>query len=118
MSGNDIFEANPERPPKELLERIRIGAISGFNNSTTVFAIPPFAALLVRLSADADKRATKIESLTNKLLWYTVALLVLTFLLVAKEGFDVYAQYSAPYQADQKADQNNHVKPKIHSLNK
>jgi hypothetical protein len=48
-----------------------------------ILVIPPFAALLVELSREARETAEKMVRLTNKLIWLTIGLLLLTAIILA-----------------------------------
>jgi hypothetical protein len=82
------FKAEPDQEVEKLLEEIEAGAEAGARSPsrTTTFAIAPFAALLVRLSRDADKTANKVVRLTWGLFWLTLALLIFTGYLAWKEA--------------------------------
>jgi len=89
-----LFEADPNEPIETLFAKVKTGAVQGFNNRTSVFAIPPFAALLVRLANDADKRAAKVEALTRQLFWLTVGLLILTVFLLIFTAYLAYKEHN------------------------
>jgi hypothetical protein len=99
-----MYNVDPNRAIEEILSDIRIGATQSFqspmgtSNPGAMWA--PFAALLVRLSRDAEATAVRMELLTRRLYILTIALLALTFLLFiltlglfAKEAFDFYKEY-------------------------
>ncbi|MFL6688585.1 MAG: hypothetical protein ACJ8IR_00115 [Alphaproteobacteria bacterium] len=81
-----------ERSKSELLEAIRKEADTGKNavDHYTGFIIPPFAELLMNLAEQAEASAKRLERLTKRLYWCTIAVLVLTFLLFAKEAAELY----------------------------
>ena len=72
------FEANPNETTDDLLQQISTGAANAMNPLLTMEAIPPFAALLVKLSKEAAESASKVEKMTSTLINLTWALLVLT----------------------------------------
>ena len=74
------------------------------------YMLAPFAALLVKLSRDADATATKTLTVTNRLYWLTWALLALTFFLFAKEAMQFYEDDYLPYHQSEKANQNTAIK--------
>jgi hypothetical protein len=92
-----MYNVDPDRSIDEILSDIKVGALKSFHGpmqpSNPGALLAPFAALLVRLSRDADAAAKKMERLTKWLTWLTVAILILTALLFAKEVFDIYEKH-------------------------
>jgi hypothetical protein len=80
------------RTTSELLNAIRDEAVAGKGtvDKYAGFIIPPFAELLVRLSEQAEASAKRLEALTKRLYWCTIAVLGLTFLLLAKEAVELF----------------------------
>lgn len=74
------LESDPEKSVEELLRAITEGAEAGLSDSirNPNRALPPFAALLVKLAKVAEKTA-------NRIVWLTVGLLVITAVLLLKE---------------------------------
>ena len=60
------------------IERLSRGASPGE-------ALSPFGYFLAKLSRDADARSDKLLQVTRNLVWLTVGLLVVTFLLFGLE---------------------------------
>lgn len=81
------LESDPEKSVEELLRAISDGAEAGLSDSirNPNRALPPFAALLVKLSRTAEATASKVVKLTWGLLLLTLALLILTGVLVWQE---------------------------------
>ena len=74
------------------------------------YMLAPFAALLVKLSRDADATGTKTLTVTNRLYWLTWALLALAFFLLAKEAVQFYEDDYLPYLRAKKSKPNTAVK--------
>ena len=82
-----MFNADPTKSTDELLTEIKVAAVQGYNNANPVLSLPAFAALLVRLSRDADATAEKnlriqrnLIRLTGFVLAISVVMLLLQFL--------------------------------------
>jgi hypothetical protein len=91
------YNVDPERPVDDILADIKVGARDSFQtpmgNSDPGKLFAPFAALLVRLSRDAEATARRAEATARRLERLTIAILVFTVLLLAKEGFDIYEKH-------------------------
>jgi len=89
-----MFNADPNRTVDEILADIQRGAVSAASSGNINFVghvLAPFAALLVKLSRDSADATARIERLTRNLFATVVALLiVVTFVLFAKEANDLY----------------------------
>lgn len=70
-----MFNTNPDRPTEEILQDINQSAINAFNNKNTALVIAPFAALLVKLSREADRTSDKNIRLQNGVILLTVLVL-------------------------------------------
>jgi hypothetical protein len=69
---------------KTIGELVRdIEAVEAANWDNPARVVPPFAKLLVRLSRDASETADKMVRLTNRLLWLTILLSLLTAIILA-----------------------------------
>lgn len=81
------FKADPKKEIETLLAEIEAGALAGAQSSsrTSVYAMGPFSALLVRLAREADATANKVVRLTRQLFWLTVALVFVTAYLAWRE---------------------------------
>jgi hypothetical protein len=94
-----VPEIDPDKTPEELaieVERVVL------RNPVPEVALAPFAALLVRLSKDAEKSSKRLQRVTDRLFWVSVTILFLTFLLCAKEGIDLYKQYASQIKQSKK----------------
>jgi hypothetical protein len=49
-----MFNADPDRPIRQILDNIQSEAVRGGQSGNLTYMLPAFAALLVRLSRDAD----------------------------------------------------------------
>lgn len=88
-----MFNADPNRTVDEILADIQRGAVSAASSGNINFVghvLAPFAALLVKLSRDSADATARIERLTRNLFATVVALLIVTFVLFAKEANDLY----------------------------
>lgn len=81
------FKAEPQKGIEHLLAEIEAGALAGAQSQsrTSVYALGPFSALLVKLAREADATANKVVRLTRQLLWLTIALLIFTAYLAWHE---------------------------------
>jgi hypothetical protein len=77
-----MYEIDPSKSTDELLQQIRTGAQAS-NRANPNLPLPPFAALLVRLSRDADTTAEKNLKIQRNLIWLTIAILLLTVSMFA-----------------------------------
>lgn len=80
-----MFEADPNSTPEQLLDAIRLEAVKAYTSKNISNVVPPFAALLVRLSRDAAETAEKANQQNRRLVWLTWALLVVTAALVVRD---------------------------------
>ena len=82
--GNSMYENDPERPIKELLDNIKTSSIQGSRNAQhgVSLAMPTFSALLVRLSNDASKTADKNIKLSNQNIIMQKRLLTITYIML------------------------------------
>lgn len=88
-----MFNADPNRTVDEILADIQRGAVNAASSGNINFVghvLAPFAALLVKLSRDSADATARIERLTRNLFATVVALLIVTFVLFAKEANDLY----------------------------
>lgn len=97
-----MFPFRPEAPVEDI-----IGDLTGAVGATLNGRIPgapliPFAALLVKLSREADARTRRVICLTWALVALTAALLMLT-------------AYLAWHEANKQADQNGGLNTKSHA---
>ena len=79
------FSGDPDLPIQELLTIVGSEALRGASGSSAGnlnFALPHFAALLVRLSRDAERRSARIEKLTWAMTFLTLVLAILTAMLI------------------------------------
>jgi hypothetical protein len=83
-----MLQGEPSWSSERLWQEIKQEAVRGANDGNLNFLMPAFTALLVKLSAEADRRARTIVNLTWGLLALTVALLVLT-------AFQIWKDWSA-----------------------
>ena len=112
--GNRMWNTDPNRSIDEILGDIQAGSLRAFSqgSSNESFVLAPMAALLVRLSKDAEASSKRLEELTVRLYditWFllilTVGLFVLTAALLAKEGHDFYKNDYLPNQKSSETDQ-------------
>jgi hypothetical protein len=87
-----MFEADASKTPQELLEQVRKAAIEAFNNKNPSFIGPPIAALLVRLSYDADATAAKNLRIQNNLIRLTAVILALTVAMLVLQAFQIWGK--------------------------
>lgn len=93
-AADGLWNTNPDLHANEILDNIKIGATKSTAGGPSIsYMLAPFAALLVKLSRDADVTASKTLRVTNRLYWLTWALLLLTAALLAKEGLEVYEKH-------------------------
>lgn len=112
-----MFEADPTKPTQDLLTDIKTAAVNSFNNKSTSFTIPPFAALLVRLSQDASATADKNLLIQKRMIVITlivlaisVAQLVLAFMqLKASSPNEPQRIVATPQPIESKPDQKDVV---------
>ena len=112
-----MFDADPTKPTQELLNDIKAAAVNSFNNKSTSFTIPPFAALLVRLSEEASQTADKnlriqkwMIVITLIVLAISVAQLILAFLQFQSSGSnDSQRLVSSPQPVQAEANQKDVV---------
>lgn len=84
-----MFNTDPNRTTEELLADIRNASTSAFNNKSLSFVPPPFAALLVKLSREADARAQIMQDLTKEIRWLTKVIVALTIVILILTAFMV-----------------------------
>lgn len=84
-----MFDIDPTKSIDKLLLDIRSGAVMSLNNRGLGAGpvLPPFAALLVRLSKDAAETADKNIRIQQRLIWLTVAALVVSILTLGAAFF-------------------------------
>src|SRR5947209_7328259 len=109
-----MWNTDPEREVKAILDDIKDGAVKSYSQNGRIgLVLAPFAALLVRLSRDADASAARMERLTRRLYVLTIFILVLTLLLlvreIGKDAFDLYEKRHPQYQGDRQAQQNRNI---------
>ena len=119
-----MYNVDPNRPIEEILSDIKAGAVQSFqtpmgtSNPGAVWA--PFAALLVRLSRDADASARRMELLTRRLYILTILILALTALLLVREimrdAFEIYENHYLHNQSGKQSHQNNKIDPTEHNF--
>jgi hypothetical protein len=80
-----MFQGEPEWTTKQLLDAIKTESVRGGNNGNLPYLMPAFTALLVKLSNAADARARTIVNLTWALVILTVAIAVLTAVLLGHD---------------------------------
>ena len=82
------LKADVSQSMESLLIAVMEGATEGARSQsrTSAYAIAPFAALLVKLSQQADERAKQVVKLTWALLVLTLGLFVLTAALLLRGG--------------------------------
>jgi hypothetical protein len=73
-----MFNADPNRTTSELLNDIKASAANSFNNKSTAFIWPPFAALLVRLSQEASVTADKNLLIQRRMIVITLIVLAIS----------------------------------------
>ncbi len=90
-----MYENNPEKPTKELLDQIRSASMQKVASpylSNVAMALPTFSALLVRLSNEATKTADKNIKLSNQNIKMQKRLLRITIVILAFTIFMFAAQ--------------------------
>jgi hypothetical protein len=93
-----MYNTDPNRPVEDILSDIKAGAVQSFQspmgNSNPGALWAPLAALMVKLSREAEASAERMERLTRRLYVLTVLILVLTLLLlireIAKDTFEFF----------------------------
>ena len=88
-----MFNTDPNRRVDEILADIQRGAVSmasSGNINLVGHVVAPLAALLVKLSRDSAEATARIERLSRNLFATVIALLIVAFVLFAKEANDVY----------------------------
>lgn len=83
---SDPFDTDPNRSTDELLLAIKAGLVQGYNAQNPNLGLAPFAALLVKLSREADKTARMVVWLTWGLFALTFALLALTAVMTYEDA--------------------------------
>jgi hypothetical protein len=79
-----MLKGEPEWSTKQLLDEIKAEAVRGANSGNLNYLMPAFSALLVKLSNAADARARTLVVLTWVLVVLTVAIAVLTAILLGQ----------------------------------
>lgn len=103
----NMFDTNPNRTTDELLNDIEIGLKQGFNSKNLGAAMAPFAALLVKLSRDAERSSQKIVKLTWGLIALTVGLLAFTAFLAWEDAHKTNEGHDQkPYSQTQQSQPN------------
>ena len=88
-----MFNTDPNRRVDEILADIQRGTVStasSGNINLVGHVVAPLAALLVKLSRDSAEATARIERLSRNLFAKVIALLIVAFVLFAKEANDVY----------------------------
>ena len=88
-----MFNTDLNQTVDEILADIQRGAVSAAssgNINLVGHVLAPFAALLVKLSRESTDATARIERLTRNLFATVIALLIVTFVLFAKEANDLY----------------------------
>jgi hypothetical protein len=110
-NADNLWNTNPDLSTNEILNNIKQGALRSTGGGPSIsYMLAPFSALLVKLSKDADHVAEKNLTIANRLYWLTWMLLILTFLLFAKEAVDFYKNDYLPYRQTGQPNQNASVK--------
>lgn len=76
-----MYENDPDKPIKELLDQIRSSSmqnVSGTHQSNVAMALPSFSALLVRLSNEASKTADKNITMQRNMMMITGVILAIS----------------------------------------
>ena len=103
-AADGLWNTNPDLPLNEILNNIKAGASKGtVGGPSLTYMMAPFAALLVRLSRDAEATAASVNqktqsliSLTRWLVAMTIILILLTFPLAVSELHKLIAEFSHP----------------------
>jgi hypothetical protein len=88
-----VFNTDPNRTVDEILADIQRGAVSAAssgNINLVGHVLAPFAALLVKLSRDSSAATARVQRLTRNLFATVIALLIVTFVLFAREVNNLY----------------------------
>ena len=80
-----MFQGGPDWSTKQLIDEIKGEAVRGGDSGNLTYLMPAFAALLVKLSNAADARARTMVILTWVLVVLTVAIAVLTAILLGHD---------------------------------
>jgi hypothetical protein len=80
-----MWKGEPDWSTQQLLDAIKNEAVRGTQTGNLNFLMPALAALLVKLSNAADARAKTIVNLTWTLVVLTVAIAVLTAVLLGHD---------------------------------
>jgi hypothetical protein len=70
-----MWQGDPSQSTKELLDIIKQESVRGGQNGNLTYLMPAVAALFVKLSEAADRRARIMQ-------WLTIAIAALTIVLV------------------------------------
>jgi hypothetical protein len=77
-----MFQTDPNQPIEKIYDEVKNGASRSYTQQNPIaLVIVPFAALILRLSKDAEKTAQRIATLTRWLIGFTIVLIVLTGVL-------------------------------------
>ena len=112
-----MFEADPTKPTQDLLTDIKTAAVNSFNNKSTSFTIPPFAALLVRLSQEASATADKNLLIQKRMIVITFIVLLISIAQLALAFFQLQSSLhnepqrnvATPQPIESKSDQKDVV---------
>ena len=111
-NADQLWNTNPDLHTNEILNNIKAGATRATGGGPSMsYMLAPFAALLVKLSRDADATASKTLEVTNRLYWLTWALLVLTALLLGKEALEFYEKHYFGAEQSAQTKENEKIKP-------
>ena len=80
-----MWKGEPDWSTQQLLDAIKNESVRGGQNGNLTYLMPAFSALLVKLSNAADARAKTIVNLTWALVILTVAIAVLTAVLLGHD---------------------------------
>lgn len=94
MFNVDLFEK--DKTTDELLEQVRLSAMQSFNNKSPALSVTPFAALLVKLSREANETADKNMIIQKRMIWLTFIILLIS---VAQLFLIVFPQTSIKTQS-------------------
>jgi hypothetical protein len=82
-AADNLWNTNPDLHLNEILNNIKTGASRGTVSGPSItYMMAPFAALLVRLSRDAEATAASVNQKTQSLIVMTRVLVVMTGILI------------------------------------
>lgn len=76
--GRAMFNTDPTRTTEVILDDIRSASSVSSNNKNMSFVVPPFAALLVRLSQEASATADKNLLIQKRMIGITLIVLAIS----------------------------------------